>query len=107
MSTKGRSKAQQKSLVHKPVSGKVMYRKEKQAAGWNLDQIKTRWRALPFESKKFWEIKGRGGRQINRKTATQAFIKIRKVLKQGSDGGQRINPPLKWMNSSMKYSENK
>jgi hypothetical protein len=42
---------------------------------------------LPFESKKFWEIKGRGGRQINRKTATQAFIKIRKVLKQGSDGG--------------------
>ena len=105
MSTKGRSKAQQKRLVHKSVSGKVMYRKEKQTAGWSLDQIKIRWRALPFESKKFWEIKGRGGRQINRKTATQAFIKTKIVLKKGSDGGQRISPPLKWMNSSMKYSE--
>jgi hypothetical protein len=37
MSTKGKSKAQQKSLVHKPVSGKVMYRKEKQATGWSFD----------------------------------------------------------------------
>lgn len=106
MSTKGKSKAQQKSLVHKPVSGKVMYRKEKQATGWSFDQIKARWRALPFESKKFWEIKGRGGRQINQKIATQAFIKTKKVLKQGSDSTQRINNlPLKWMNFSMK--ENK
>lgn len=42
---------QRKTIIDgtfKPVSGRVMYRREKQANGLNIEQIKLLWKLLPF-----------------------------------------------------------
>lgn len=39
------------------------------------------WRALPIESKRYYKIKGEGGKSRSRKTLSGAFV--RKVLNAG------------------------
>lgn len=73
-----------RNLILRPLSGRVMYRKEKQAMGFNLEQIKQTWRHLPHESKMYWERKGRGGTPKFQKIPNESMSQLKKVMKSGS-----------------------
>ena len=63
------------------MSGRMKYRKEKEAAGFLLEEINQNWKKLPHESKKYWEVIGRGTRTRARIGSHQ---KLKKVMKSGS-----------------------
>lgn len=70
-----------------------------------LDQINQMWKALPFESKKFWERKGRGGRAAFSKVPILAMRSLKRTLKSGSEGAVvKQSDNFKWMNSKIQQS---
>lgn len=78
-----------------------MYRREKEANGLSLEQIKLFWKLLPFESKKYWEKRGRGG-DLKRLPAG-SLRRLRKTMRSGSEETAAENENrLKWMNSPIK-----
>lgn len=44
------------------MSGRKAYLKSKQFEGWSKKQAINNWKKLPFQSKKYWGIVGKGGR---------------------------------------------
>lgn len=72
------------NLKLKPLSGRVMFRKDRQANGLSLPEIDARWKNLPIESKKYWERKGRGGAPRIKKSTLETS-RLKRILKSGSD----------------------
>jgi len=49
-----------------------------------MAHIKSLWKQLPHESKKYWEFKGRGGASKLLKNPNESVTQLKKVLKLGS-----------------------
>lgn len=56
------------------------YRRLKEAEGLAREKIKTMWRTLPIESKRFYKMQGEGKKRKNKSTSG-AFV--RRVLNSG------------------------
>jgi hypothetical protein len=95
-------KSRIRNLQLNPISGRVMYRKEKEAYGHELVQIQQMWRQLPYESKKYWELKGRGGVIKMRKLPNESISQLKKVMKSGSVKKTDETVNLTWMDTSIK-----
>ena len=77
------------SISKKGVSGRQLYRREKESQGLLREQLKMMWKSLPHESKIYWNIRG-GKRRIHRsEKATSAHV--RKILNSGATGTERAN----------------
>jgi hypothetical protein len=77
-----------------------MYRKAKEACGMTQQQIKPMWKSLPHESKKYWEMRGRGGAPKLRKMPSE-MSELRKMMKGGALGRIGQISWLMWMENSM------
>lgn len=55
-----KSRDRQGEVIGKSLSGRQLYNRTKLSEGFLKDQIRQLWRALPHESKKYWQIKGQG-----------------------------------------------
>lgn len=65
----------------KGLSGRQMYRRTKESEGFLKEQVKQMWKALPHESKRYWQILGRGKLHRSGKTSGKH---IKKVLNSGA-----------------------
>lgn len=72
-----KSTRKQITLENKKLSGRRLYSRVKLGEGLTKDQIKQLWKALPHESKKYWEIRGQGRPQRSLKDSGRY---VRKVL---------------------------
>ena len=64
----------------KGLTGRQLYRKTKESEGFLREQIKAMWKALPHESKRYWQIKGLGKPHRSKKNSGRF---VRKVLNSG------------------------
>lgn len=72
-----------KRIIKRVLSGRQFYTRTKLSEGFPKEQIKQLWRALPFESKKYWQIQGQGKPQRSKKNSGSF---VRKVLNSGANG---------------------
>jgi hypothetical protein len=70
-----------KSISGKSLTGRQLFNKTKLSEGMPRDQIKQLWRALPHESKKYWQIKAQG--RPNRPEKDSGRY-VRRVLNAGA-----------------------
>lgn len=80
---KKRNLKKQKTQVGIPakgLSGRQLYNRTKQSEGFLKEQIKQLWKALPHESKKYWQIKGQGKPNRSKKDSGRF---VRRVLNSG------------------------
>ena len=88
----------------KPVSGWMYYRRLKEAEGLSREKIKTMWRTLPIESKRFYKIQGEG-KKLKNKSTSGAFI--RRVMNAGIIRSEElrtdgiIQKDYSWMENQM------
>lgn len=76
------SKKSIRSLPKKGLSGRQMYRREKETQGFMRDQIKAMWKILPHESKIFWAAQG-GKKRVHRSERTTTR-QVKRVLNGGA-----------------------
>lgn len=86
----------------KGLTGRQLYRKVKESEGFVREQIKTMWKALPHESKRYWHIKGQGKPHRSKKISGRF---VRKVLNGGAitevpEEGKSVRD-CSWMENTM------
>ena len=77
---RGDSKRRPGKKIEKTVSGWLYYRKTKEAEGMTRQVIKSMWKALPIESKRYYKLQGQG-KNLRPKRTSGMFV--RKVLNAG------------------------
>lgn len=85
------------------MTGRQLYNRTKINEGFLKEQIKQLWKALPHESKKYWQIRGQGKPNRSKKDSGRF---VRKVLNAGvtqpvqAEAGP--SNTYNWMNQKIK-----
>ena len=66
--------------VRKGLSGRQLYRRQKESEGFLKDTCYSMWKSLPFEGKIYWNIKAQGKPQRSKRNGKE----INKCLNKGA-----------------------